>query len=86
MHIQLTPNKKAGILVETCPPSSGSVEASMPSHPSSLPGPLVVPVAPGLVVLLLIGGLHGAHRPLSHQTNTSLQASSSAFRPSVYRI
>ena len=58
----------------------------MPSHPSSLPGPLVVPAAPVLVVSLLIGGLHGAHRPLTHQTNSSLQASSSAFRPSVYRL
>ena len=58
----------------------------MPSHPSSLPGPLVVPAAPVLVVSLLIGGLHGAHRPLTHQTNSSLHASSSAFRPSVYRL
>ena len=58
----------------------------MPSHPSSLPGPLVVPAAPVLVVSLLIGGLHGAHHPLTHQTNTSLQASSSAFRPSVNRL
>ena len=61
----------------------------MPSRPSSLPGPLVmlvVPAAPVLVVSLLIDGLYRAHRPLSHQANTSLQASSSAFRPSVYRL
>ena len=35
---------------------------------------------------LLIDGLHRAHRPLSHQANTSLQASSSAYRPTVYRL
>ena len=35
---------------------------------------------------LLIDGLHRAHRPLPHQANTSLQASSSAYRPSVYRL
>ena len=58
----------------------------MPSHPSSLPGPLVVLAAPVLVISLLIGGLHGAHRHLTPHTNTSLQASSSAFRPSVYRL
>ena len=78
---------RGGCLKETCPPSSGSAGAWMPPRLSSLPGPrMVLPAAPVLVVSLLTGGLHRAHRPLSHHGNNSLQASSAAFRPSVCRL
>jgi hypothetical protein len=62
----------------------------MPSHPSSLPGPLVaVPAVSLLVFSLLIDGFHVAHRrsiPLTHYCNSCLHASSSALHPVVSRI
>jgi hypothetical protein len=75
--------------VETCPPTSGSVEAQMPSHPSSLPGPLVVSAVSLLVLSLLNDGFHVAHRrsnPLTHYTYSCLHASSSAPHPVASRI
>jgi hypothetical protein len=61
----------------------------MPSHPSSLPGPLVVPAVSLLVFFLLIDDFHVAHRrsiPLTHHCISCLHASSSALHPVVSLI
>ena len=43
----------------------------MPSHPLSLPGPLVVLAAPLLVLTLLIDALHRAHHRRIHGPHIS---------------
>ena len=82
----LIPELAQAVLVGAATHASGSGGGPQADPPLVTSGTAGCACGTRSVVSLLIGGLHRAHRPLSHHGNSSLQASSAAFRPSVYRL